>query len=45
MDLSEYLNVISIYIGKSANPTGTMVTMGIDEAPVLSESQITVNLV
>ena len=45
MALSEYLNVISIYIGKSANPTGTMVTMGIDEAPVLSESQITVNLV
>lgn len=44
MDLSEYLNVVSIFIGKSENPTETVVTMGIDEAPVLSANQITVNV-
>lgn len=43
--LSDYMNILSVYIGKSKTTTDTSVTMGIDEAPVISTDQITVNLV
>lgn len=44
-DISDSINVVSIYIGKSSSPNTTMVEFGIDEAPVLSASQITVNVI
>ncbi len=43
--LSKYLALLSIYVGKSASPTETQITMGYDELPVLSISNIIVNLV
>lgn len=44
-DLSSFLNVASIFVGKTEEPDTTMVTMGIDESPVISANQVTVNLV
>lgn len=44
MALSDYVNIVSIYIGKAEDPTETVVVMGIDEAPVLSANQIRVNV-
>lgn len=43
--ISNYANLMSITVGTSANPTATYHTMGIDQIPVLSTSNITVNLV
>lgn len=43
--LSQYANITSITVGTSANPTTTSVTMGIDQVPSLSVSNITVSLV
>lgn len=44
-DISEAINVLSIYIDKTASPTSTSVEFGIDETPVLSANQITVNVI
>ena len=44
-DIADSINVLSIYIGTSASPVTTSVTFGIDQAPVLSANQITVNVI
>lgn len=44
-DISDYINILSIYVGDSANTTATMFQLGIDQVPVLSANNITVNLV
>jgi len=44
-DISDYINILSIYIGTSPNASATMVSLGIDQVPVVSSEQITVNLV
>lgn len=38
------VQLISVYIGTSASPTGTSVTMGIDQQPTLITADITVTL-
>ena len=44
-DISDSINVLSIYIGTSASPNTTSVSFGIDQTPVLSANQITVNVI
>jgi len=44
-DISDYINILSIYVGSSVNASTTMMQLGIDQVPVLSANQITVNLV
>ena len=44
-DISDSINVLSIYIGTSASPNTTSVSFGIDQTPVLSANQITVNII
>ena len=39
------VNVIEVYIGKTANPTTLFINMGIDQVPTLSITNITVTLV
>lgn len=38
------IELISVYIGTSASPTGTSVAMGIDQQPTLTSAHITVTL-
>lgn len=44
-DISDYINILSIYVGDSSNASTTAYHLGIDQVPVLSPNQITVNLV
>ena len=39
------VNVIEVYLGKTANPTTLFINMGIDQVPTLSITNITVTLV
>lgn len=39
------LNILSLTVGLSENPTTTVTTLGVDQAPVVSEETITVTLV
>lgn len=43
--LSNYANLVSISVGTSAGPTSSYCAMGINQIPVLSAANITVNLV
>lgn len=43
--VSDYVNIVSIYVGKDANPNTTSATFGVNQLPSLTESNITVNLV
>jgi hypothetical protein len=42
---SQYTQIISLFVGESASPSGSVVNMGIDQLPTLSTSNIVVNLV
>ena len=44
-ELSDYMNILSVTVGKTSAASDTAVTMGIDQVPVISAAQITVNLV
>lgn len=44
-DISDFINILSIYIGTTENASSTAVSLGIDQVPVVSADQITVNLV
>lgn len=43
--LGSWAQVVSVYIGRAAAPTGLSVTMDIDEAPTTSAAEIAVSLV
>lgn len=43
--ISPYVNIEEVYLGTSASPTTLLIAFGIDQAPVLSASNITVTLV
>lgn len=43
--ISQNVNVIEVYLGTSASPTTLLISMGIDQLPTLSASNIAVNLV
>ena len=39
------VNVIEVYLGASASPSTLLISMGIDQVPTLTASNIVVNLV
>lgn len=44
-NISPYVNILSLLLGKNAAPSVTSVTMNIDERPTITETDITVTLV
>lgn len=41
---SQYVEILSLYVGTAASPTGSVVNMGIDQLPTLDATNITVTL-
>lgn len=41
---SPYVEILSVYVGTAASPTGSVVNMGIDQLPTLDATNITVTL-